>query len=185
MRALIVAVCLVLTGCATTVDVGRISPGETETGIPYYLPKQYLMLTLRDGQFQTEVHEEYDAATGKLKKKTTKRVWVAFSKPRWVSEFVELPDLREKYGIEIEPGSGSSTIEIKLEDGWKLEGLNVEADNQLDELITSVGEAVPSIAGAISGLRTDGGAAPILLFELQLEGDRLILRRVDMSALAI
>jgi hypothetical protein len=184
MRVIMLTV-LATAGCTSTVTVSRITPATKpdRTGIPYYLPKKYLLLAWSDGRFLPKVVETIDPVTGKPAGRTTTQEWIKFSEPRWVADLVELPDLREKYGITMVPGLGSSEMSIKLTDGWKLSELNLESDTQLDELVTALGQAIPAL-GSIVGAKAQRDRPPVMLFEFLLDprGD-LTLKQVDTAIL--
>ena len=47
------------------------------------------------------------------------------------------------------PGLGSANVMVNLENGWNLTSLNQDVDSQVDELLTSAGSFIGSVAGAI------------------------------------
>jgi hypothetical protein len=119
---------LVLPGCLPRTTVHR-HPGPRDLGVRYYRPKPYLLIkpmTARDG----------------------------LPVDGYVSmEQVTMPDFSEEYSIHVRSGLGTNDTEIKLEDGWKLTGLNISVDSQFDESLKAMAdviEAVPRATAAAS-----------------------------------
>lgn len=124
MLMLTVVCCLVISGCFPGVKV-RKNPGPKDTGVRYYRPKPYLLLSpVAEGE-DNDQH-------------------VAIS-------LVYLPDYSEEYSINVKPGFGSANVQIKLDQGWNLTQLNQDLDSQTDEIISAVGDVLGKLPLAGSG----------------------------------
>lgn len=140
---------LFLTGCGSSITVKKL--GDKDTGIPYYLPKPYLLITRglsatvykpkitetetenRDGTKTTTIVTEQAPVTSNV------------DKVECSMQIVYLPDLRVKYGITINPGSGKSETKITLENGWKFTSLDAITDTKVAETITATAGLVSAI----------------------------------------
>lgn len=139
-------------GCTSELKVYKLegdgTRGAKMPGVPYYLPKPYLLVT-------RGTHE--DPKKGMVTK----------------AEIVYLPDLENGYAVTMSKTSGNATLGIKLGDGWRLEGLDLESDAQVDEAITSLAkvlEAVPVAALAVP--------QPVELWEFGFTGGKTTLTKV-------
>jgi hypothetical protein len=125
-------------GCAPRVIV-RQNPTADDTGIRYYRPKPYLLISA-------------------LAKDTT-------ASPDYVSISLDyLPDFSEEYSIDVRPGLGIADVNVGLEDGWNLVSINQKLDSQTDENIKATSELLKTIAG-LSGPGSGAGqgtARPII-----------------------
>ena len=114
---------LVLPGCLPRTTVHR-HPGPRDLGVRYYRPKPYLLIkpmTARDG----------------------------LPVDGYVSmEQVTMPDFSEEYSIHVRSGLGTIDTEIKLEDGWKLTGLNISVDSQFDESLKAMADVIEAVPRA-------------------------------------
>lgn len=133
---LLLAVATCAPGCVPRVKV-RKNPGPGDTGIRYYRPKPYLLLTPGGGSVQV-VEEE-----GKKTTTTTAS-----------DEFVNiqlqyLPDFSEEYAIEVKTGLGKADVSLKLEDGWNLTAINQNLDSQTDENIAATAELLKAVGGLV------------------------------------
>jgi hypothetical protein len=132
---------------------GAITPDESDP-IPYYLPKPYLLVThhMADAQADAAAEKAKKAAPGEP------AVW-----PRagHSLRIIYLPDLHNRYGLEVTRGTGSFDGSFALKDGWMLTSLGAKSDNQLDESLEATAKLVESLGGLASGA-PDALAAPRL-----------------------
>jgi len=147
-------VCLMLSGCSSTVTAVKLTE-DGEKGIPYYLPKPYLMITRNLGSIKPvttkTVEEKIDGAKKTTKTETkTEYKRVAGDGDNVFFQIIYLPDLAEKYGIRMKSGSGTLETDISLEDGWNLTGINMKADTKTAETLQGIGSIVEGVGGAIS-----------------------------------
>ena len=61
-------------------------------------------------------------------------------------KIIYLPDLRDKYGITINPGIGKSETKLTLENGWKLTSLAETTDTKVAETITATAALASALA---------------------------------------
>ena len=121
----IIALMTVIMCSCTGIKVKR-NPSACDTGIRYYRPKPYLLLSpVSEGQHSGQA----------------------------VSISLEyLPDFSEEYSIHLKTGlNGSVSADITLDQGWNLTGLDVAADPQTDDLIDSVANAIPKLTAGGGG----------------------------------
>ncbi len=139
--ALALAILAAQPGC-TPRTIVRKNPSACDTGIRYYRPKPWLLVT--------PVEKVVEAS----KERTV------FPGPDFVNiELQYLPDFSEEYSIDVRTGLGTNNTEIKLENGWNLVSIGQELDSNFDEnveAIASLAETAGKIAA--SGVdRFDGG----------------------------
>lgn len=131
----VVAVLGLAVGCTPRVKV-IASPKPHQSGIRYYRPKPYLLVT--SGQASVTVND---------KEKTTTTTTVPDI--RYVNiQLQYLPDFEEEYALDVKTGLGTANVNLTLEDGWNLTGINQQLDSQTDENL----EAVANVVGALSKL---------------------------------
>lgn len=140
---------LFLTGCGSSITVKKL--GDKDTGIPYYLSKPYLLITRG---LSATVYKPKITETNTEKPDGTKTTTIVTEQAPVTSnvdtvdysmQIVYLPDLRDKYGITINPGSGTSETKVTLENGWKLTSLDAITDTKLEETITATAGLVSAI----------------------------------------
>jgi len=68
------------------------------------------------------------------------------------AQIVWLPDLSKPYAIQPKCGIGTMKLDLTLEDGWKLTGVNHDVDTKVPETIDAVGKALASAATAAAGV---------------------------------
>ncbi|MGA1980743.1 MAG: hypothetical protein ABSG99_09335 [Sedimentisphaerales bacterium] len=175
---------LFLTGCGSSVEVKKL--GEKDKGIPYYLPKPYLLITsgISTTEYQekvTETKTEKPDGT-KINEKVTDRTPITppISKDGYSVRIVYLPDLRTKYGITINPGSGTSDTKITLADGWQFTSLAAITDTKVPEtikataeLVGAVSAAIPKVRGEEEGKKEGKQKFSVRIYEMVLEGDKI------------
>lgn len=142
---------VMLAGCPSTKVVKN--PGPEDTGIRYYRPKPYLMISP-------------GAEPGLV-----------------TISMQQLPDYCEEYSIHIKSGLGINNTNVTLEDGWNLIGLQVNIDSQADELIGAIANAataVGSLKGDGGGDRIQAKAkdVPMGLYEAVLGCDNYGCKRL-------
>ncbi|QDU07326.1 hypothetical protein [Gimesia aquarii] len=125
---LILGLIILTSGCMPGVKVKK-NPTDRDTGIRYYRPKPYLLITpssvkktLGTGPTQTSETSPSD-------------------------QFVEmkldyLPDFSEEYSINVKTGFGTADVQIKLEDGWNLTSINQNLDSKTNENISAAADLV-------------------------------------------
>jgi hypothetical protein len=71
-------------------------------------------------------------------------------------EIKYLPDYNEEYSIKLRPGIGTGSLGINLQDGWNLTSVNMQTDQKLPELLTSLGGLIGAVTG--KGGNASGGS---------------------------
>lgn len=134
---------VMLFACASTITT---KPGG-EAGIPYYLPKPYLLLTKNISLVQTKTVTETVKEDKKETIKTTVEPIMQADKGRDFFSFqvIYLPDLTQKYGMEILSRTGTIDTTVTLIDGWKFTGLNLKADAKTSETIQAIGSVISQL----------------------------------------
>ncbi len=123
----------VLPACAPRIRV-IANPKPHQSGIRYYRPKPYLLVT--SGQSAVTLEE-------RPKTSTTTTV----PDPRYVNiQLQYLPDFEEEYALDVRTGFGTADVGITLEDGWNLTSVRQNLDSQTDENIKAVSDLVGAIA---------------------------------------
>jgi len=157
-----------LVGCATTptsVPLSKRAREEcTSDGIPYYLPRPYLLVTKNFAVSETTTKSESPQPTDE-NKKTNKTsgtmivVTTTVSAPStstnadvFAWQIIFLPDLEQKYGLRFKRGWGSQETSINLVDGWKLAGINSKSDAKTAETIAAIGTVIKEAASAASAV---------------------------------
>jgi hypothetical protein len=116
--------------CAPRVRV-RANPQPHDTGIRYYRPKPYLLVTSAS---QTILND-----TGKPVRNIVDERFVQI-------ELQYLPDFSEEYAIDVRSGFGIADVAITLEDGWNLTSINQKLDSQTDENVRAMAEVMRGAA---------------------------------------
>ncbi len=141
---LVFPIMLLLSGCASTITA---KPGG-DSGIPYYLPKPYLLITKNLCPIRTETTGR-ETGTGEDEKKIIKTKPVSScdkGQDSFSFQVIYLPDLAQKHGLKIASRTGVINTTVTLVDGWKFTGLNLYADAKTYETIQAVGSAVVQAA---------------------------------------
>ena len=126
---------VVLAGCNPRIRV-RKSPGPRESGIRYYRPKPYLLVTPADASL-TVVESKTETRTPSLS-------------DEFVSiELQYLPDFAEEYALDVRPGLGTADVSFTLKDGWMLTEVNQKLDSQFDENVKATAELLKAGAGIL------------------------------------
>ncbi|MFN6127952.1 MAG: hypothetical protein ACK6DC_21650 [Planctomycetota bacterium] len=120
-----------MAACAPRVRV-RANPQPHDTGIRYYRPKPYLLVT---SVSQTVLNE-----SGKPVREVVDDRFVQI-------ELQYLPDFSEEYSIDVRSGFGIADVSLTLEDGWNLTAINQKLDSQTDENVRAMAEVVRGAAG--------------------------------------
>jgi hypothetical protein len=141
-------------------------------GIPYYLPRPYLMVT-KNLVLTAKTETETTVKKSEDGKQTETNTVVTTTGPTaqseagdtYTCEIVYLPDLNEKYLLRFNRGAGTQENSFTLQDGWKLTGINTKADAETAETITAVATVMKELANlaknaAVSS--TEGGKAAVL-----------------------
>ena len=132
---------------------GAIAKDEGDP-IPYYLPKPYLLVThhMADAQADAAAEKSKKAAPGES---------AASLRAGHTLRIVYLPDLHNRYGLEVTRGTGSFDGSFALKDGWMLTSLGAKSDNQLDESLEATARLMEGLGELASGA-PDAFAAPRL-----------------------
>lgn len=141
----IACLCIVtaLVGCAPRVRV-RKNPTDHDTGVRYYRPKPYLLIT---PAVET-------AGSGEAAVSTPSDKYVTL-------ELKYLPDFSEEYSINVSPGLGVANVEISLEEGWNLTGINQQLDSKFSENLQAVGSLIGAVAPkGLIGTADEGETPP-------------------------
>ena len=118
---------LLVAGCASTYV--KYKPGPHDKGVRYNLPKPYLAVRPAVDADKTVVDGFYTL------------------------EIAYLPDPDEEYSIHVIAGVGTNKTTIVLDQGWRLDALDIVADSKTDENI----KAIAGLLGAVSPLvKTEG-----------------------------
>jgi len=143
------------TGCASTVMVTKTATSK-KGGIPYYLPKPYLVLTknilpaqpkktstrkiTKDGAKETTtISEGSESVFPKIDEKGTYTMQILF-----------LPDFTERHELNIEARSGSLEAVVALKDGWQLTGVTIKSDSKTAETIGAAASLVEAVSPAFT-----------------------------------
>jgi hypothetical protein len=167
-----IAAATLLTGCATTITSVPLSKRACEdaasSGIPYYLPRPYLLVTknfaVSESTKTSNITEQTEL--DKKTKNTSQTTTVSASPPSTSGDLlawqiVYLPDLEQKYGLRFKRGWGKHDTAIQLSDGWMLAGINMKADADTANTIGAIGTAIKDIMAVALPVPTKGGEAPI------------------------
>jgi hypothetical protein len=117
--------------CTPRVRV-RANPQPHDTGIRYYRPKPYLLVT---SAAQTVLSDN-----GKPIRQVVDERYVQI-------DLQYLPDFSEEYSIDVRSGFGIADVSITLEDGWNLTSINQKLDSQTDENVRAMAEVMRGAAG--------------------------------------
>jgi len=168
-----------IAGCASTITAR--SGGET--GIPYYLPKPYLLITKNlTPLVEKTIEKKDDKGNTTAIEHTVEPITTKIEKGDSYSfQVIYLPDLTQKHGLEIQSRTGTINTNITLVDGWKLVGINLDADAKTSEIIQSIGSAITSVIYPLENL--EKGLAPpvelkekeagLWLYEIKVENGQL------------
>lgn len=146
-------------GCASTISVVPLSKTAMEesekSGIPYYLPRPYLLITKNfNGTKQTTTKtkvekKNVDETSTTTTETTTSEPALKNESDSYSAQVIYLPDLKRRYGLNIDKGTGIFDSTITLVDGWKLTGINVKSDSKTAETISAVGGAAKDFAASV------------------------------------
>ena len=180
---------LFLTSCGSSVEVKKL--GDKDMGIPYYLPRPYLLIT--SGISTTEYQDKVTETTTekpdgtKINAKVTEQVPITadINKDSYSVKIIYLPDLRTKYGITIKPGGGTSDTKITLANGWQLTSLAEITDTKVPETITATAGLVSAVGGLMPGVKVKAAPPPkgsveegkqkvsVRIYEMVWDGDKM------------
>lgn len=156
--------CVLLVGCASTVKVGRLTAGQPwqETGIPYYLPKPYLLITKNFTPVlpAAVTSSNTPASTPSPKKETSTNDMTESTTgtnvlDKFSYQLIYLPDTNQMYSVKITRGLGSSSNSINLLNGWTLTSINMQNDSKTAELVQGVSGSFKDLVTAATSA---GGA---------------------------
>lgn len=136
----------ILSGCASTITATPCKESGND-GLPYYLPKPYLLIMKNLTPLAEKITETKDGG-GKTTAIEREVKPVSLNKTEGDSfsfQIIYLPDLNEKKCLKILSRTGEVKTNITLIDGWKFVGLNLEADAKTSEIIKAISEIIPKI----------------------------------------
>ncbi len=134
-----VAIALTVGFCAggastiTATKEGRVWSG----GIPYYLPRPYLvvMKNIVPAAPKTKTEKKTEKKGDKETTTTTETNEVVYPpidpNDTYTAQIVYLPDLHERYKLNIVARSGTFDFDLDLKDGWQLTHVSLESDSIL------------------------------------------------------
>lgn len=173
---------VLLAGCASTIT-GK--PGDAD-GIPYYLPKPYLLITKNMSivPFENKITESKEGSEEKREIKQTPRVVEGGKENFCQFQIIYLPDLTEKHCLKILSRTGKIDTKLTLINGWQLVGLNLDADADTTNIITAVGSMIPKAAGLLPSKGIEKGMEGVLqeakmkeaglwLYEMKVENEQM------------
>lgn len=154
---------LLVGGCVTAPtsiplhDTGSFWMNRTE-GIPYYLPRPYLVISKNFSLSQMTATKETVPSSGGSNKttqvantvKTTVTPMESTNVDTFAWQIIYLPDLNQKYGLRFKRGTGTQENSFTLVDGWKLTGVNTKSDAKTAETIAAVGTTVKDIGSVLA-----------------------------------
>lgn len=127
-----------MTACSS-VEIVRVTDDNRNSieGLRFYRPVPYLLVT--------------ESAQAKKSKENT-------AASEYTYQIKYLPDKSEEYAIQTRYRFGSLKNSYKLEDGWNLTLVDVNADQKIPETIAAVGDLAASIAKAVTTLKLSPSA---------------------------
>jgi hypothetical protein len=147
-------------GClGPKLEASRIR-SERQEGMPYYLPRPYLLVTKNFNLVETttktttttkpdgtkvEVVEESTHDPGARKQQAGADGTV------YAYQIVYLPDQCNLYALRVARGIGTLDTAIELEDGWRFTGTKLKTDTKTPETIEAVGKPVTELGKALAG----------------------------------
>lgn len=172
-----------ITGCATfEVKSKVIGTDATESGILYYPPKPYLLVTQNVNVAQPKAPEPKKEEKQKEEKGGEESGFAESNSsslseinlngllrtPQYGIQVIYLPDLARPQRVHMNAGIGTVDTTFGMADGWQLSALNVKLNSQVPETIGAIGEAAGSIAGLIPTPAAAGEGASRLETLVQL-----------------
>jgi hypothetical protein len=116
-------------GCNPRATV-RQNPGPRDTGLRFYRPKPYLLITPAAAYLDTGKTEK-GAAVKEIHSESDRFVQIKLE---------YLPDFAEEYSISVRAGLGTNTTKIALKDGWNLTQLDQDLDSNFDDNVKAFAE---------------------------------------------
>lgn len=153
-------------GCVGPMLVASKLRSERQEGMPYYLPRPYLLVTKNFNLVETtkktttttkpdgtrvEVVEESTHDPGAAGKRQADADGTVYA-----YQIVYLPDQCNLYGLRVARGIGTLDSRIELEDGWKFTGTQLATDTKTPETIEALGKPVAELGKALAGALASG-----------------------------
>jgi len=176
---MLIFISIFIAGCASTITA---RPGG-ETGIPFYPPKPYLLITKNLIPIVEKTMEKKDEK-GNTIEHTAEPLALNVDKEKdsYSFQIIYLPDLTQRYGLEIQSRTGTVKTNVTLVDGWKLVGLNLDADAKTSETIQAIGGVIPQLslpAKVDKGVpKMERSEAGLWLYEIKVENGQLKYEQV-------
>lgn len=147
-----------LPGCAIKMTAVPISEtarkefGYGTRGIPYYLPRPYLLVTRNVTLPPLPVAGDKTSPPDPTRVDTTATAAPGVStdtpvQPRYQIQVIYLPDLSRQYALQQEGGFGNTALVYALQGGWMFTGLNVETQTKVPETISAVANGLSTVLG--------------------------------------
>ena len=173
--------CFLTIGCGPYLSVHRLS--EDKSGIPFYMPRPYLLIAKNLIPIPTDTKTAPDATkaptppppSGTTKKSggttgsgTSNARQSATTPPTkngpdtvvnqtfYTYQVVYLPDPCQKFGVKIHPGIGTLDTTLNFADGWQFTGTNVKSDTTTAQIITALGTPLQALAGLAGDVLKSG-----------------------------
>lgn len=153
-------VTLALASCAPTLTAYKLDGSgkrvhrHAASGIPYYLPKPYLLIARNLVLVPEKTEPSKSGIDSGMEPES-----------RYTYQIVYLPEMSQQYGLRMTRGLGSYGTEISLKDGWMFTGARFEGDTEVAETIEATSKLV-----AEAGKLVSAGAAPQSALVKALDG---------------
>ena len=138
-----------------------------------------LKITSLTAQQAEEAHIKKDAVSGYIVYHPMLVVWLKKSGDACeiAGKPVVLPDYSKPFLLEIERGLARSSVELQIEDGWRLGGVKTEADNTA--LLKLAGQVAMGMVGLSSAVASaDAQACTPGFYKLVLDDDEVKMKRL-------
>lgn len=146
--ALLLSILVITFSCGSEIKVVPLTQEakdkNIDVGIPYYLPKPYLLIT------RNVIGDNIPSTQNTTGGYSTSNGSNSLPARDMIScRVIYLPDTSEKYGIQISDGIGTFESNITIEDGWKFTGINVKTDSKTAETLKAVAEGFKVVVPAV------------------------------------
>ena len=135
-NCVLVALLLVLSGCAE-LQVKRLAANDTTSeGVRYYASQPYLLVTIQPSA-SAMASDKPAAGLAKV------------SQPAVQTQIIWLPKINEQYAVRVKPGWGTVDGSVSLQNGWMLTDLGSTMDSKLTETITAISGLINNAADLV------------------------------------
>jgi hypothetical protein len=137
LSSLVIGIIFVV-GCHPGIQIHK-NPRDCDTGIRYYRPKPYLLITAGPVSSDTKSAEHQPSEVGHSGPSNP-------HENKLTMQLQYLPDFSEEYSINFRPGlMGTAEVSVSLDDGWNLKAINQKSDNKVPETISALGSLAQSV----------------------------------------